>query len=190
MDQAGMKRTAVYFLGLRRLVLGGALAIGASFGSTAFAQQHHHHGGPGMEGPGMAVMGGGMFMGRPEHMSRMLDRLGATEAQRTQIRQIALAAGTDLQAQRESGRSLRAEGLQLLAAPTIDARAVEALRQRSLAQHDQVSKRATQAMLDIANVLTPEQRTKMAEQVRQRGERMRDRMRERGAAPRVAPGNS
>ena len=176
-------KTAQRSGGLKRGMVAVLIAAGAMVGTAAQAQ---HHG-----GPGMGAMGGpGLFMGRPEQMDRMLERLGATDAQRTQIRQIALAAATDLRAQHEAGRGLHAEGLQLFAAPTIDARAVEALRQRSLAQHDQVSKRATQAMLDIANVLTPEQRTKMVEQMKQRGERMRERMRERGAAPRTAPGNS
>ena len=56
-----------------------------------------------------------------------------------------------------------------------------------LAQHDQASRRVMQAMLDAANVLTPEQRAKLGERARQRAERMQERMRER--APRTAPGN-
>ena len=141
----------------RRVVAAGLLAAGATLGAAAFAQ----HGGHGMGGPGLGMMGGGgMFMGRPEHMNRMLDRwldgVNASDAQRAQIKQIALAAATDLRAQRESGRGLRDEGLQLLAAPTIDAAAAESLRQRMLARHDQASRRITQAMLDTANVLTPE----------------------------------
>jgi Spy/CpxP family protein refolding chaperone len=56
----------------------------------------------------------------------------------------------------------------LLAQPTVDARAVEALRQKMLAQHDQASQRWTQALLEISRVLTPEQRQQAAERLRQR----------------------
>ena len=152
---------------------------------------------PGMEGrgdmqPGMG--GAGLFMGRPEwvarRVDRMLDGVGASDAQRAQIRQIAQAAAADLTAQRDAGRGLRAQGLQLFTAPSVDAAAAESLRQRMLAQHDQASRRMLQAMLDVANVLTPEQRTKLAERNHQRAEQMRNRMREmRDRAPRTPPGN-
>ena len=49
-----------------------------------------------------------MFGGSPEHMGRMIDRmldgLNATDAQRTQIKQIAAAAAADLKAQAQPGR--------------------------------------------------------------------------------------
>ena len=152
---------------------------------------------PGMEGrgdmhPGMG--GPGMFMGRPEwvarRVDRMLDGVGASDAQRAQIRQIAQAAAADLTAQRDAGRGLRAQGLQIFAASSVDAAAAESLRQQMLAQHDQASRRMLQAMLDVARVLTPEQRTKLAELNLQRAEQMRNRMREmRDRAPRTPPGN-
>ena len=152
---------------------------------------------PGMEGrgemhPGMG--GAGMFMGQPEwvarRVDRMLDGVGASDAQRAQIRQIAQTAAADLMAQRDAGRGLRAQGLQLFTAPSVDAAAAESLRQQMLAQHDQASRRMLQAMLDTANVLTPEQRMKLAERNRQRAEQMRNRMREmRDHAPRTPPGN-
>ena len=51
----------------------------------------------------------------------------------------------------------------LLAQPTVDADAVEALRQKQLAMHDAAGKRMTTAMLEISRVLTPEQRKQIAE---------------------------
>jgi Spy/CpxP family protein refolding chaperone len=45
---------------------------------------------------------------------------------------------------------------------------VEALRQQQLAQHDQASKRMTQALVDAARVLTPEPRKMMADRMAQR----------------------
>ena len=153
---------------------------------------------PGMEEgrgdmqPGMG--GAGMFMGRPEwvarRVDRMLDGIGASDAQRAQIRQIAQTAAADLTAQRDAGRALRAQGLRIFTAQSVDAAAAESLRQQMLAQHDQASRRMLQAMLDVANVLTPEQRVKLAERNRQRAEQMRNRMREmRDRAPRTPPGN-
>jgi Spy/CpxP family protein refolding chaperone len=128
-------------------------------------------GGPGM----MGGEHGGHFMGRM--LERMLDKVGASEAQRTQIRQIAQLAQADMKAQMQAGQALRDQGLALMGAPTLDAVAVEALRQQMLARHDQASRRMLQAMLDIGNVLTPEQRAKLAEQMKQhRGMMMQHRM--------------
>jgi Spy/CpxP family protein refolding chaperone len=55
----------------------------------------------------------------------------------------------------------------LLAQPTVDARAAEALRQQASALHDQASKRVLQAMIDVSRVLTPEQRKTLADRAAQ-----------------------
>lgn len=136
-----------------------AAAVLAAVGAHAQGMGGHEHG----AGPAM------MLGGSPEHIGRgidhMLDGLGTTDAQRAQIKQIAIAAATDLKAQREAGRALRDQGRQIFAAPTVDAAAAETLRQQMLAQQDQASKRVLQAMLDVSKVLTPEQRAKMAERM-------------------------
>jgi Spy/CpxP family protein refolding chaperone len=109
----------------------------------------------------------------------MLDGINATEAQRSQIRQIFKTAADDMKAQREQRRALHERGLQIFSAPTIDAAAAESLRQQMLQLHNQASKRRMQAMLDASQVLTPEQRVKLAERMKQRGEMMRQRMERR-----------
>jgi Spy/CpxP family protein refolding chaperone len=153
-------------------------AAGAAVNANAQGMGGHGHG----DGAGMM-----MFGGSPEHagrgIDRMLDGLGATDAQRAQIKQIAIAAATDLKAQREAGRALHEKGMQIFAAPTVDAAAAESVRQQMLAQHDQASKRMLQAMLDVSKVLTPEQRAKMAERMKQRHAIMQERM-QREHAPR------
>jgi Spy/CpxP family protein refolding chaperone len=160
---------------MRWMALGVLVVAAAGAAVSAHAQGH----GPAMagHGPGYDMM---MFGGPPEHVARavdhMLDGLGATDAQRAQIRQIAQAAAADLKAQREANRGLREKGLQIFASPTLDTAAAEALRQQMLAQHDQASKRVLQAMLDVAKVLTPEQRAKIAERIEQRQAMMQDRM--------------
>jgi periplasmic protein CpxP/Spy len=122
----------------------------------------------------------GMEPGGP-HEGFMIERMlsgasNVTPAQREQIRQISKSARDDLRAQRETGRSLHERMRELLAQPNIDANAIEALRQQMLAQHDQASRRMTQAMVDAAKVLTPEQRQQIAAQAKARQE-MRERHR-------------
>ena len=85
-------------------------------------------GGPGGHGGHGAV--GGMFDGM---MTRMLDRVNATPEQRTQIQQIMQSQAGEMRAQREAGRALRQQAMTLFAQPTVDAAAVEALRQKQLA---------------------------------------------------------
>ena len=102
------------------------------------------------------------------HMGRMLDAVKATPEQRSQIKAIMDAAHKDVAALHDSGRKLHDQGQSLFTQPTIDARAAEALRQQMLAQHDAVSKRRMQAMLDAAKVLTPEQRKTLGDKMAQR----------------------
>jgi Spy/CpxP family protein refolding chaperone len=150
------------------VITGVVVAVAGTAGISAWAQ------------PARAMHGGGgpgMFMGDPAMMShgldRLLDSVNATDAQRSQIKQIAAAAANDLKAQREQGHALRDQGRQLFMAPVVDARAVETVRQQTQALHDQTSKRITQAMLDISTVLTPEQRVKIGERIKQREDKMR-----------------
>lgn len=155
-----------------RLMAASVLVValaGAAF--SAGAQGHH---GPGRGGPDARGMM--MFGGSPRHLDRMLDGLNATDAQRAQIKQIAMAAAADMKAQRAAGRGLREKGMQLFTAPTVDAAAAEALRQQMSAQREQASKRMLQAMLDVANVLTPEQRAKIGDRMKDRRAARDDRM--------------
>lgn len=173
---------------IRMVMIGMAMTLLAAIGVSAWAQPAPPPPSPGMDGgPGMHHhgMGGGMgpgmmFGGSPEHMGRaidhMLDGLGASDAQRTQIKQIVTQAGADLKAQAAAGRGLRQRGMQIFTAPTVDANAAEQLRQQMLQQHDQLSRRVTQAMVAVANVLTPEQRAKVGERMKDREARMEERM--------------
>jgi Spy/CpxP family protein refolding chaperone len=147
------------------MLLGMVLAASATVALSAWAQPGPGgHGGPGM----------GMFGGRG--VDHMLDGLNATDAQRTQIKQIAQAAAADLKAQREQSRALHERAMQIFAAPNVDAAAAESVRQQMLQQHDQASRRMLQAMLDASKVLTPEQRAKLGERMKQRADAMHDRM--------------
>jgi periplasmic protein CpxP/Spy len=167
---------------------GGMLAA-ALLGAAALvtlpaqAMPGEHGGGHGMHGMhGMQGMhsthgghGGGMamgMMGHPRMVERMLDSVNATSEQRGQVRQLVEAAQKDLAGQRDAGRALRDQTMSLFTQPTVDARAVETLRQQMLAQHDNASKRTAQLMIDISRVLTPEQRRQLAERMAQRRQMM------------------
>jgi protein CpxP len=160
-----------------RWIAGSVLVVAAFV--VAHAARAQDLQGPGRHGPmhGDAMMLRG---GPPEHVARivdhLLDGLGATDAQRAEIKQIAVGAAADLKAQHDGERALRDRGMQLFTVPNVDAGAAEALRQQMLAQHDQASKRMLQAMLDIAKVLTPEQRAKIGERIKLRQTVMQERM--------------
>ncbi len=188
---------------VRMMMIGMLMTLLATIGVSAWAQQPppappppappgmgmQGHGGPGGMHGGEHGMRGGMdggmgpgmmFRGSPARMGRMidymLDGLNPTEAQRSQIKQLAAQAATDMKAQADAGKSLRQRGMQIFTAPTVDAAATEQLRQEMLAQHDQMSKRATQAMLAIANVLTPAQRATLGQRFQDRQAQNEDRM--------------
>lgn len=153
-----------------RLAAGGmVLALASTFALVAYAQPHGggHHGG----GHHAMAMGGPMAM-KGRMLERMLDRVNATDAQRAQIRQIVDAARTQAQGQREQHRALREQAMRVFTQPNIDANAAESLRQQMLAQHDQASRRHLQTMLDIARVLTPEQRQQIAQRIAERRDMM------------------
>ena len=153
--------------GMKWMLSGMVVAVAATFALSAWAMPGGH-GHRGMDGAGMMMGGRGV--------DRMLDGLNATDAQRAQIRQIFKAAADDMKSQREQRRALHERGLQIFSAPNVDAAAAESLRQQMLQLHDQASKRRMQAMLDASQVLTPEQRAKLADRMKQRGEMMRERM--------------
>jgi Spy/CpxP family protein refolding chaperone len=167
------KANAASRRGLKWLVAGMVLAVSATVALSAWAQPDpgHRHGG-GMDGPGL-------FMGHGRGLDRMLDSLNASDAQRAQIKSIAQQAATDLKAQRQNAQALHERSLQIFTAPTVDAAAAESVRQQMLAQHDASSRRMLQAMLDISNVLTPDQRAKLGQLIQQRHQQMQERMQER-----------
>lgn len=149
---------------IHNLLRVGAVAAALALGGVAAQAQPggpggHHRGGPAMMAPG------GLFGGHLEHV---LDLVNATDAQRSQIEAIFKAARQDLSGQREAGIKLHQQMATLYTATNIDAAAIEATRAQISAQHEVASKRLSQASIDAARVLTPEQRTKIAEVMKKR----------------------
>ncbi|MBT9487427.1 MAG: Spy/CpxP family protein refolding chaperone [Rubrivivax sp.] len=154
---------------LRQIAMLAALAAAGATGLAIAAPHGQPQGHAGRSAPGMMMPFGGPGMGR------MLDDVQATPEQRAQIEKIAESARADLRGQHEASQALRAQSMQLFAQPTVDATAVETLRQQMLAQHDVASRRTMQAMLDVSQVLTAEQRqqiaTRMAARMAEKGQR-------------------
>ena len=73
-------------------------------------------------------------------------------------------------------KSAKRVNVVIFTTPNVDANAAESVRQQMLVQHDQASKRTLQAMLEISRVLTPEQRGKIGERIKQHEAARQERM--------------
>jgi protein CpxP len=149
---------------LRRTAIAAVVAtVAGGIGLTAIA---HGHGPGGWHRGGL--MGAHLDPVRlDEHLDRMLKHLyvevDATDAQKQQLAPIVKAAARDLLPMRDRMRAARQSAVGLLSGPTVDRAALEALRAGQLQEAEQASRRLTQALADVADVLTPEQRKQLAE---------------------------
>lgn len=163
----------------RYVAAGLAISAAGAFGLIDLASAHNRADMPapghGRGGPGAGMLaGGGLPLAGPM-LDRLLDDVKASDAQRDQLHRIAQAAQADLNPTADAARADHAKMVELFAQPSVDAAAVEALRQKMLARHDQVTRRVNVAMLDAAKVLTPEQRLQMADHMRQFEQRRSER---------------
>jgi Spy/CpxP family protein refolding chaperone len=104
-------------------------------------------------------------------LERSLDEVGASEAQRAQILDIAERTAAELEALHPDRQALRAELTTQLSAASIDREALERLRSEHLASIESASQVLVAALADAADVLTTEQRLQLAELHRERWER-------------------
>ncbi|MBX3572931.1 MAG: Spy/CpxP family protein refolding chaperone [Mesorhizobium sp.] len=138
------------------------IAIGAG---AAIAQ------GFGMGPGGMGGFGGHMGMRFAEHrFEKVMDEIGASAEQQDKIFAIVDKTRAELRPMGREFRGMREEVAALLTAPTIDRAAVEALRAKRIAEVDEASKKAVAAVIEAAEVLTPEQRAKLAAEMKDRHE--------------------
>jgi periplasmic protein CpxP/Spy len=140
------------------LLLAGGLAGGLL--SKAFAEEYgwHHFGF--MHGP----MSQAQINDRIDRMTKHLAiELDATPDQQARLAGTAKAAVNDLLPLREKAQTLRQQGIALLTAPTVDRAAVERVRSDQIALAETASKRIAQALEDASDVLSPEQRRKIAD---------------------------
>lgn len=109
---------------------------------------------------------GGHFAGHG--IDHMLGAVDATAEQEERIWAIIDGARAELRPMMREFRDARGEVMELMTAPTIDRAAAEALRAERIAAIDEASKKLTAAALDAAEVLTPEQRAALVEQMKER----------------------
>jgi Spy/CpxP family protein refolding chaperone len=141
------------------LIAGVATGIGAK--ALAHGPHGWHRGG---------FMGAGLDPATlDQHLDRMLKHLyveiDATEAQKQQLAPIVKAAAGDLLPLRARMHEARRQAVELLSRDVIDRAALEALRADQLRLAEQASQRFVQALADVADVLTPEQRKQLARHV-------------------------
>lgn len=152
-----------------KLLATGLLAT-CAFATAAYAQEGHgwggHHGMQMRDGMDPAKAG--------KHLERMIAHHvpDATPEQKARLSAIAKAAMADLQPLGAKQRAARAEGMRLLTQPNIDRAALERVRVEQIQIAEARSKRMSQAWADAADVLTPAQRAKLAEQAAKHREHM------------------
>lgn len=153
---------------IRHWKIGGIAA--ALAGVVAISGCSHPHGGPGWcRGDGYRQVDPEQAAARISHLTdRVLSKVDATSEQKAKAAEIAKAALKDLLPLRERHRAARLQAVQILSQPTIDRSALEQLRSEQMQLADEASKRLTQALADTAEILTPEQRTKLAEHWKKR----------------------
>ena len=122
-------------------------------------------------GKGPGGFGGHIGMRFAEHrFERVMDEIGASDEQQDKIFAIVDRTRAELRPMGREFRGMREEVATLLTAPTIDRAAVEALRAKRIAEVDEASKKAVAAVIEAAEVLTPEQRAKLAAEMKDRHE--------------------
>ncbi len=135
---------------------GAFLAGGVTVGGLAVAAgpemaMHHMTGSP-------AQMHARMMA----HVSKMLDQVGATADQKSRIETILHAGFEPMAAMHADMRQTHASLHAILSAPTVDRAALEQLRAGEIARIDRASRGVTSALADAAEVLTPDQRARLA----------------------------
>jgi Spy/CpxP family protein refolding chaperone len=161
---------------LRRVLFATALllaggVIGAVVAGPTLAQRwdggppwaHGHGFGP----HGMSDPGARMFF--PGPIERGVERLGwATDAsseQKTKINTIAQKAADDIFELRAKHLEARKQVIATLTAPTIDRAKLETLRADQMKLAEAATKRITDAVADIGDVLTPAQRADLGQRI-------------------------
>ncbi len=152
-------------------VLGMMLVFGLGFfvgKSYACEPGWGHHGGPEAFLSGKPVDVEQMNKFADKRMQHMLDDVKANDEQKAKASAIVKASLEKGAPLAEKLRDNHEQMRKLMSAATIDKAAIEVLRVEQIKLMDESSKLMTQTLQDVAEVLTPEQRTKLAEKMEKR----------------------
>jgi periplasmic protein CpxP/Spy len=147
---------------LAGVVTGGLLASLLAGGARMYA---HAHPSPGRWfGAGRGSVDPGIAGERTAFATDwILQRIDASEEQRQQVQAIVQAAVKDLLPMRDQHHQHRQALREALVQPTINHDALEEIRRAELQLADAASSRLVEAIAGAAEVLTPEQRAKLAD---------------------------
>lgn len=144
-------------------------AVGAGFFagkamSHGFGRHHFGH------GPGFTkVFAPANLEDATDRAARMARHLAveidATKEQEAKLIALSKGVASDVFPIRQKIVDARKKGIELMKAPAIDRAAIEQLRAEQLTNLDAISKRLTTALADAGEVLSPEQRVKLAERI-------------------------
>ena len=157
------RRSVFSRMTLIAFVAGAALAGGiVAVAATAMGAGGLHHGM--MSGPHSAAD----VSAHVDHVLKHLYvEIDATDAQKAQITPLVKQAVDDLLPMHTQLQAAHEQAIQALTQNTVDRPALEAARVAHLQLADQASKRLTQLLADVDEVLTPEQRTALAAHLKQ-----------------------
>ena len=155
------RRSVFSRMTLIAFVAGAALA-GSIVAMAATGMGGFHHGM--MGGPHSAAD----FSAHVDHVLKHLYvEIDATDAQQAQITPLVKQAVNDLLPMHTQLQAAHAQAVQALTQSTVDRTALEAARVAHLQLADQASKRLTQLLADVDDVLTPAQRAALAAHLNQ-----------------------
>ena len=100
-------------------------------------------------------------------LKHLYAEIDATDAQKAQITPLVKQAVNDLMPMHAQLQAAHEQAIQALTQNTVDRAALETARAAHLQLADQASKRLTQLIADVDEVLTPEQRTALAAHLKQ-----------------------
>jgi len=162
-------RTTAVATSFRRLLLNrytvAAFVAGAALAAGVGALAH----GEGMGGwhHGMMMDGTHSAAEVSAHVDHMLKHfyveIDATDAQKAQIEPIVKQAVNDLLPVHSRLQTAHSHAMQALTQATVDRASLEAARSEHLQLAEQTSKRITQLIADVGDVLTPAQRKALAD---------------------------
>jgi protein CpxP len=143
-------------------VAGAALAGSiVAVAATGMGACGFHHG---MSGPHSAAD----VSAHVDHVLKHLYvEIDATDAQKAQITPLVQQAVSDLLPMHAQLQAAHAQAISALTQTTVDRTALEAARVAHLQLADQASKRLTQLLADVDDLLTPAQRTALAAHLKQ-----------------------